>query len=194
MITVTIDDAELRRALRRLQSHVENLRPVMQDIGEALTASTKARFAASKAPDGSPWAPLSETTLRRYEDERIARAVSSARARAARQEGATDATIYRAGAKAEERATKRASAAPSRRPLIGESKRLSREIHYRATPLSVEIGSSLIYSAVHQYGAKARSFTGGRTPWGDIPARGFIGLSDQDRTDFDTIIAEHFRI
>lgn len=191
MITVTLDDTEVRRLLRRLSERVSDLRPALSDIGEALVVSTKRRFADSQGPDGRAWEPLSEVTLARYAEERIGRAVAGARSRAARKEGATDASIYRAGAKAEERATKRLATAPGRRPLVGESKRLSREIVYQVGPGQVEIGSAMIQAAVMQFGARARSFTGGRNPWGDIPARPFIGASDADIEALGRILSDH---
>jgi len=81
------------------------------------------------------------------------------------------------------------------RPLIGESRRLGNEIHYRAGPTSLELGSSLEYAAVQQLGARKGQF--GRTrrgspiPWGDIPARPFLGLSEADRATVLEIIQEH---
>ncbi|NCN68127.1 MAG: hypothetical protein GW898_12220 [Thiomicrospira sp.] len=44
------------------------------------------------------------------------------------------------------------------KPLIGESKRLSNEIHYNANNSGVEIGSSLIYAATQQLGASKGDF------------------------------------
>lgn len=81
------------------------------------------------------------------------------------------------------------------RPLFGESRRLSSEIAYEAGSDFVEVGSSLVYSAVHQFGAAKGAF--GRTrrgapiPWGDIPARPFLGLADDDRRDVLEILGEH---
>lgn len=81
------------------------------------------------------------------------------------------------------------------RPLFGESRRLSSEIAYKAGSDFVEVGSSLVYAAVHQFGAAQGAF--GRTrrgapiPWGDIPARPFLGLADDDRRDVLAILAEH---
>lgn len=81
------------------------------------------------------------------------------------------------------------------KPLIGESKRLSTEIAKRVGDDSVEVGSALVYAATQQLGALKGSF--GRTakgapiPWGTIPARPFLGISDQDRTDIRDILLEH---
>lgn len=52
-----------------------------------------------------------------------------------------------------------------------------------------EIGSNAIQSAVMQFGAPKGSL-GANSPWGNIPARPFIGLSDDDRTGIIGIIEE----
>jgi len=56
---------------------------------------------------------------------------------------------------------------------------------------AVEFGSPMIQSAVFALGAEARSFTGGKTPWGDIPARDPITPSAQTYDDILAIFAEH---
>lgn len=81
------------------------------------------------------------------------------------------------------------------RPLIGPSGRLSSEIAYYANAAGAEVGSSLIYSAVMQEGAGRGAFgadaRGRPIPWGDIPARVWLGLSDQDERDILDIVDEH---
>lgn len=81
------------------------------------------------------------------------------------------------------------------RPLFGPSGRLSSEISYVAGPASVEIGSSLIYAAVQQFGAGKGAFgtasNGSPIPWGDIPARPFLGISEEDRGTIADIIDEY---
>ncbi len=80
------------------------------------------------------------------------------------------------------------------RPLIGPTRALSTTIHYLAGADRVEVGSSRIQAAVMQGGAAKGAF--GRTargapiPWGRIPARPFIGLSDTDRTAIVDIVDE----
>ncbi|QNG47416.1 phage virion morphogenesis protein [Sphingobium yanoikuyae] len=80
-------------------------------------------------------------------------------------------------------------------PLIGPSKRLSSEIAHYADAQGVEIGSSLEYSAVMQDGAKQGAFgkspRGGPIPWGDIPARPWLGLSEEDEANIIDIADEH---
>lgn len=71
-----------------------------------------------------------------------------------------------------------------RRPLFGPSGRLSSEIFHEAGEDSVEWGSALIYAGVMQDGAAQGAFgsmsNGSPIPWGDIPARPFVGLSDEN--------------
>jgi len=50
-----IDDHEVLAALARMQERVGNMRPLLAEIGEDMTASTKKRFDTTTAPDGSPW-------------------------------------------------------------------------------------------------------------------------------------------
>ena len=83
-----------------------------------------------------------------------------------------------------------------RRPLWGpgEGGHLARSIHRAVGVDFVEIGTNAIQSAVMQYGARQGAF--GRTrrgapiPWGNIPARPFIGLSDLDRSNIAETLDE----
>ena len=80
-------------------------------------------------------------------------------------------------------------ASKSTRPLIRDGT-LAEQIFHQAGPDSVEWGSNLIQAAVMQFGAAQGAFgktsRGGPIPWGNIPARPYIGVSDED----ETMIAE----
>lgn len=77
-------------------------------------------------------------------------------------------------------------------PGIGESRQLATRWQYELIGRdAVAIGSPMIQAGVFQFGASARSFTGGRTPWGDIPARPMLGVSDADAEDILAILREH---
>ncbi|OIO75432.1 MAG: phage virion morphogenesis protein [Zetaproteobacteria bacterium CG02_land_8_20_14_3_00_50_9] len=77
------------------------------------------------------------------------------------------------------------------KPLIGETKRLSNELAYALLGDGLEFGSTMEYAAVQQFGADQRSFTGGKSPWGDIPPRPFIGLSSENEVAVRDILIEH---
>lgn len=60
---------------------------------------------------------------------------------------------------------------------------LSGGIHYQATGQGVEIGTNEKYGATHQYGREEDG----------IPARPFLGLSDDDKAEVLEIIEQHIR-
>lgn len=136
---VEFDTTQADALLREVAANLSDMTPVMDQIGEVLINSTRARFGRGIAPDGTAWAPN------------------------------TPATIARKG---------------SANPLIGQTRTLSRTIFHAARPDGVSWGSNLIYSAVQQMGAGKGVFgemTNGQSiPWGTIPARPFIGISDED--------------
>ncbi len=78
------------------------------------------------------------------------------------------------------------------RPLFGPTRRLSSEIFSQASATDVEWGSNLIQAAVMQFGAAKGAFgtnaAGGSIPWGDIPARPFLGVSDDDRDSIRALL------
>jgi phage virion morphogenesis protein len=62
-IIVSFDSAKVRSALERLTESMADPSPVLKAIGEKLVESTKQRFDASVAPDGTPWRANSPVTL-----------------------------------------------------------------------------------------------------------------------------------
>jgi phage gpG-like protein len=80
-------------------------------------------------------------------------------------------------------------------PLIGPSRRLSTEVAVLAGRDSVEIGSALEYSGVMQDGAAKGAFGRDKRnhplPWGTIPARAWLGISDTDERNILDIVDEH---
>lgn len=75
-------------------------------------------------------------------------------------------------------------------PLFGPSGRLSKQIFAQFGTDWVEWGSPEIYSRVMQFGA-GRHTLGPMSPWGDIPARPFIGISEADESALTEIVAEY---
>ncbi len=78
------------------------------------------------------------------------------------------------------------------KPLIGPSGRLGKEIAVYASRDATEVGSALEYSSVMQNGAKKGAFGKGRNgrpvPWGDIPARVWLGISAEDERNILDIV------
>ncbi len=87
--------------------------------------------------------------------------------------------------------TKKRRKYPGKNILTQEGFLGGASINSDAGPDWVEVGSSSVKANVLHFGAKAGEFGGVRTalpgrnffqkiPWGDIPARPFVGLSDAD--------------
>lgn len=58
--SITVDDRDVRAALKDLLQRGESLRPAFMAIGADLVGSHEDRFPTQQSPDGTPWAPLSE--------------------------------------------------------------------------------------------------------------------------------------
>ncbi|CAI8741881.1 MULTISPECIES: phage virion morphogenesis protein [Methylococcus] len=169
---IRVDDENARKALAELVRLIGNPEPALRDIGAYLERSHDERFAAGEAPDGSKWAPLSES--------------------------------YRA-------------IKPQHRDkvLVLEG-HLRNSLHYQVEDDGLLFGTDRIYGAVHQFGAAMGEFgryyqlsrlkydkndfrrhagskKGHPIPWGDIPARPFVGLSDADREEIAAILEEHIQ-
>lgn len=184
-LKIKIEDQEVQGAMCRLAAQGKSLKPAMQDIGEYLVESVKRRFAEGKGPDGTPWEANTQATMLAF----LARKGGDT----SRRKGEKSSNPY---FRQDGRLNKRGAGQVSgKRPLIGESKRLSGEISFKAAISSVEVGSSLEYSGVQQFGAKKGDFgrtkRGGSIPWGDIPARPFLGFSDEDKANVLDILQEH---
>lgn len=163
MIRIELDDAKAQAALSDLAQRGADLRPLMQELGEYLTETTKQRFQTSTAPDGSRWQPNAPATYLAY---------------LGKSKGSFGKTgrITKAGA----------ARASGKKPLIGETGSLSRQIYYRADARSVEISSAEDYSAIHQFGGQA-----GRGRKVTIPARPYLGLSNDDQAAISEIAASY---
>lgn len=170
-LKVTFDDATAVAALERLRGRCGNLAPLLTGIGEDLTESSKHRFSTATAPDGTPWAPNTEVTILQYL-------------------GATKGNFRKKDGKL---SAKGAGRVMAKKPLTGETKMLGQQIAYRLVGNTLEVGSTMIYSAVQQFGAKKGSLGGG-APWGDIPARPFLGISPEDGAAIEQSILDYLEV
>jgi phage virion morphogenesis protein len=142
---IEFDDDQVQRALRQLRDTVGNLDPVLTEIGEALSESTKQRFGTLIGPDGRRWPDNSPVTI-----ERKGR----------------------------------------NQPLTGEGT-LGEQIHAQLLgDDTLAVGSNMVYAAMQQFGGTKAEFP---HLWGDIPARPFLGVSDDDKDEILNIIAAHLR-
>lgn len=70
-IQIDYEDEEVLDVLGRLVEVTENTEPVMMEIAEYLHERTRDHFDDETAPDGTPWAPLAESTKKRKADQGV---------------------------------------------------------------------------------------------------------------------------
>jgi len=180
-IKIDFNAAVLTNYLSQVLAQVKDTQPILHDIGELLTETTKRRFSTSTGPDGRKWAQNKPSTVEQY----MLR-ISGAYARDGRRLGNLKGYYDKSG-----RATKKtANRLAAKKPLIGESKSMSTTIFYQVSPGAVRIGSPMVYSAMQQFGGSRGKFP---NLWGDIPARPFLGLSRTDRESVLAIVNGYLR-
>ena len=166
-VRIQIDDREVLDALRGLARAGGDVSTALAVIGEKLLRTTKDRYDTERDPDGNPWTPLADETIRRKMRQGVRRDKAGRRSLIGR-DGSTKAGAIRALA-----GTK----------ILVESGHLRDELRYQVTPDSLELGTSFIYGATHQFGDPARH----------IPARPFLGLAGTDRQMILAVLRDHLQ-
>ncbi|MBN2060704.1 MAG: phage virion morphogenesis protein [Deltaproteobacteria bacterium] len=64
LVEIKIDDSEMQELFGRVMAHMTDMTPVMREIGEIVDESVQRNFEEHRAPDGTPWKPLAESTKR----------------------------------------------------------------------------------------------------------------------------------
>ncbi len=163
-IEVKADATQARKLLGELASRTKHLRPVLLNMGEHLLRSTKDRFDAQVDPAGRPWKPVRPDTMARKRTKKI---------------------------------------------LI-ERSYLRDLIRYQVQDNVLVVGTDRPYGAIHQFGGKtpprtiratrkkALAWPGAahpvkavKHPGSNVPARPFLGLSEDDRRALADIIRDH---
>lgn len=74
---------------------------------------------------------------------------------------------------------------------------LVRQIFPQVEGTTLLVGTDRVYGAVHQFGALKGAFgktrRGAPIPWGDIPARPWLGVSDDDANEIIAIARDHLQ-
>ena len=162
-IRIDLDDKELRATLSRLVAFGHDLSPVTAEIAAHILRVTGDAFEQERDPaTGSAWAPLSEVTLRQREKS---------------------GHVGSDGAK-----------------KLQASRNLLKSIVADFDAESAVVGTNLVYATTQQFGAERGEFGHGQfktkkgsfpIPWGNIPARPFLGVSPEDERAITDIISDH---
>ncbi|HEY0200650.1 MAG TPA: phage virion morphogenesis protein [Burkholderiaceae bacterium] len=172
MLTIELNNRSALDAIQALIQRASDMRPVLAEIGEDMAETTKQRFSSATAPDGTAWAPNSAVTLARY------------------------GSMFASGKKAAQKVA-------NKKPLTGETRSLGTTINYQVLDAhSVAIGSPMVYAATQQFGAQSGEFGFGiyktrngsfPIPWGDIPARPFLGSSEADKANVTRLVLDYLK-
>lgn len=170
-VKIEVDDKQLNAGLNALAARAGDLSEAFRDIGAFLERSHDERFKKGISPSGLQWKELSPTT--------------------------------------------RARKKKNKDKILQETGTLRDSLHYFISANMLEFGTNDIRGATHQFGAEMGSFgryyqlfrrdkyspvdfrrssgskIGHPIPWGDIPARPFLGLSNEDISKIDQIIRDH---
>ena len=171
-IEANVTDNVVRRALAALGMRARDMRPMFAEIGEGIKADAQMRFKDSRDPYGQAWKPLTASTL-----------LGRARRRAGKGGIRTKKGALRKPAQ---------RIMASARPLL-DTGRLRNSIASRLLGnVGVEVGTSVAYAAIHQFGGQA-----GRGRKVAIPARPFIatqarGLPREYGEIINDAIVRHF--
>lgn len=148
--TITVDDLQVQNTLEYLAQRMGNVNPVLRAVGEGIISRTKRRFETSTGPDGTAWKPNSPATLALF------------------QGGFGKSLFKKSGDLNKAGQAKLAN----KKPLIGESRDLSRQFTVDVADGILTVGSTVQnYAAIHQFGGQA-----GRGHKVTIPARPFLPI------------------
>ncbi|MBU0665356.1 MAG: phage virion morphogenesis protein [Proteobacteria bacterium] len=148
-ISVRIDDKQVQAMLLQLQKRCADMSVPMGQIGAFYERSVLENFKAQAAPDGTPWARLSLTTMMMGLNKK---------GRIGKKGGLTS----------------KGKGYIQGKRILYEKGDLMESVHHQATRNSVTIGSSgsIPYAAIHQFGGKA-----GRGLKVNIPARPYLAMN-----------------
>jgi phage virion morphogenesis protein len=147
-VTMTIDDADVQAALKRLVAKVGNMHPAMKLIGQEYEKRVRRNFDTESDPEGKPWPKLSPVTMMLDVNRKKGFNKKGGLNSFGRQRIQT-------------------------RKILNASGDLMENIHHQASPTSavIGVGGSIKYGAIHQFGGQA-----GRNRKVTIPARPYLAL------------------
>lgn len=196
--TIDVNDEQVRRGLTRLRIVSEDMTPAMRRIANHLQAGVERRFRRKTGPAGQPWQDLSDVTkARRKKKGRvpIQKLVSSGKLlrsfhadydsnRAVVGTGVEYASTHQYGAERGEFGSFSVVA----RTVRGRAGQRRRGKEIKRANLAGTLGIESFDGG--SIGAPPRT-KGRPIPWGDIPARPFLGFDDKDSANVLDVITDH---
>lgn len=184
-VKITVDDAEVISALRRLIAAGERPDPALKAIGEHMRQSTIDRIVAGKTPSGSPMKPLSPAYAKRKRGPGILR-----------ETGTLAQIVYQVADGELEVGTNAIYAAIHQFGGSITRHALSRKQSFRVADEGAytrkdgsRVGSRLRFAQAGSPGSTEKWVTVGEHAI-PIPARPFLGISEQDKVAIIEILSD----
>lgn len=150
--------------ISNLRRQITDSAPTMKKIATHMKTTTDLRFRETKDEEGNRWKPLKYTTIK----GRIKKASSSG--------GISDGLS---------------------KPL-NDTGILKNSIHFKYGSKFAVVGTNVKYAKIHQFGAKKGTIgtdsKGRPIPWGDIPARKYLGFSRTQKIKYSKMITKLFEL
>ncbi|MDP3014247.1 MAG: phage virion morphogenesis protein, partial [Candidatus Subteraquimicrobiales bacterium] len=157
-ISVKVEDGEVRAMLRGIAERTGNLTPAMRLIGQIIRNSVVKNFMEGGRPQ--KWKPHAEATI-----------MGGIRKKDFKKKGGLRVA---------------ASRRLSKGKVLVDTARLQNSIKSKAFKDRAEIGTKVIYAAIHQFGGKA-----GRGHKVNVPARPFLMVQGEDWTEIRAALTDH---
>jgi phage gpG-like protein len=188
-IVMKLDAEGVKKTLGAMLAKLENKRPALKIIGRIVVDSVNKNFEAQGRP--AKWRPSRRSM---------------------------GGVLKRLGGGVHKTASGSARAIAKHGSTLTDTGRLVRSINASVVSDSqVAVGTNVVYAAVHQFGAKKGEFGRGKVvisqhqrktksgryvtvrpslrrqqfPWGDIPARPFLLVQDEDWVEIKAAMAQH---
>lgn len=181
-VQIRIEDEAVNAAIDRVAKAGGDTRPLMEEFVGAMLFSVERRFETESSPDGQPWAPLSPRTAakriggkRRGTENKLrvsGRLYQSITGEASAREAAVGSNLLYAAIQQ----TGGTIEMPQRQATVRLRKvkgrtRFAKKTHERKREMDVTIGAHTI----------------------TIPARPYLGFSDDDRAELLEIAEQHYQ-
>lgn len=169
-ITVRYDGTAIKKALDEMERRGVRQRPVWKRAGEILRTSTDDTFVSQGRPER--WEALSANTV--YE-------------RAGGRSAYTKGGRTKTGKRIKVRMRKGTAEKIKGLQILQRTGRLRRSIGYKSDEHHVEMGTNLVYAAIHQFGGEA----GRKNARVTIPKRPYLVVQDEDLAEVEATMLEY---
>lgn len=176
MFNVMNNGKVVLKGMERLNINAEKTLPLMRYIAGDMNTKVDFRFRLSKDPNGETWKPLSEITIRKKGSSKQLK----------------DGGYLRSSIEAK---------STSDTAIVGTNKKYAATQNFGAK--RGELGTTQIKETVREHTRRrrertetVRTHTRNRninSPWGDIPAREFIGFSWNQKKTYTAVIRKYLR-